>query len=355
MKIVNIILSSQNGGAEQVFIDYLMILKKLNHELLAITKEDAPYKDAVESLGVELKTITNHFGYHDFFAIKKIRKIIEEFKADAVIAHVGRSVVLVRKAIGDNKKIKLIAVNHSTNVKRSIGADIILSVNKEIFFKTIDKGQNAQASFVIDNAVDVEDAINDAPQIDLVQKNKITIGAMGRLEKCKGFHVLLMALAKLDKKFHLKIAGSGVEEKNLKEQVRVLGLQDRVEFCGWIKDKKNFFTSFDIFCMPSIDIANETFGLVLLEAMKYRTPIICCNADGPRDVVRDEIDGLIFDVRHDNEQKMAAEIVKKMQRLTQEKGLANRLIENSFLRLIERFSYPALEKKLSEIFGRIKK
>ena len=43
MKIVNIILTSQNGGAEQAFIDYLSALKKLGHTNIAILKEDAPY------------------------------------------------------------------------------------------------------------------------------------------------------------------------------------------------------------------------------------------------------------------------------------------------------------------------
>ena len=60
MRIVNIILTSVNGGAEQAFIDYLVALKNLGHEILAVTKLDAPYADEVEKLGIKVKKITNN-------------------------------------------------------------------------------------------------------------------------------------------------------------------------------------------------------------------------------------------------------------------------------------------------------
>jgi glycosyltransferase involved in cell wall biosynthesis len=354
MKIVNIILSSQNGGAEQVFIDYLAVLKKLNHQLLAITKTDAPFAGEVEKLGIEVKKINNNFGYHDFFAINKIRKIIKEFQADCVIAHVGRSVVLVRKAIGKKLDVKLIAVNHSPNVKRSIGSDLIFCVNKEIFCKTINLGQKENASFVIPNAVDLSDAFFAEKTINFSDKNEIILGAMGRFHSCKGFHILLQSLKILqnnNKKIVLKIAGSGLEEESLKELTKELGLQDVVKFCGWVKDKKSFFQSLDIFCMPSIDIAGETFGLVLLESMKNKTPIITSNCDGPQDVVRDKIDGLVFNVRNSNEEEIAKELASKINYLIANEELANNMVANAFQRVNEKFSYLALEARFREIFG----
>lgn len=349
MKIVNIILSSVNGGAEQVFIDYLSVLKNLNHQLLAITKKDAPYKDKVLQLGVELKTINNHFGYHDFLAIKNIRKIINEFDADAVIAHVGRSMVLVKKAARANKKIKIIGVNHSNNVRRSIGCDVIFSVNKEIFFKTINSGQDESKSFVIPNAIDLSDIDAKKIEINFDEKQQIIIGALGRFEAGKGFNLLIRALKKLPEKFSLKLGGTGDEEKNLKELVKNLQLENRVEFCGWVKDKKNFFNQIDIFCLPSI--GGETFGLVLLEAMKYQKPIITSNCDGPKDIIRHEIDGLIFDIRENNEEKIIEEIAKKILQVSSDNKLANKLIENAAKRLREKFSYASLQTRLKEIFG----
>ena len=120
MKIANLIVTSQNGGAEQVFLDYTRLLKKLGHDVVPIVKNDAPYANSLSSL----KKISNNFGYYDFFAIKQIIKILREENIHAIFTHAGKATVLARKAIAKikNKKIFLIAINHSTNVKRSIGA-----------------------------------------------------------------------------------------------------------------------------------------------------------------------------------------------------------------------------------------
>ena len=75
--------------------------------------------------------------------------------------------------------------------------------------------------------------------------------------------------------------------------VRELDLEKEVEFVGWIKNKREFFDSIDIFCLPS---KNEPFGIVLLEAMKYRKPIISTKADGPLEILRDEVDALMIDI-----------------------------------------------------------
>lgn len=357
MKIVNIILTSQNGGAEQAFIDYSAVLKNLGHEVLAIVKDDAPYADKVLQLDIKIKKISNRFGYHDFLAVKKIQKILQEFEVDAVFAHAGRSMTLACKAIKKikNRKIIFLAVNHSMNVKRSIGADIVLSVNKEIFFRTINAGQSLDRSFVIHNGTDLSDAVNTVPQIDLQKKPVIVIGVMARLDEAKGFRFMVRAMKKLaeissekQKNFLLKISGTGQEKEFLQNLVKELQIEDRVEFLGWT-EKKSFFQSIDIFCMASV---KETFGLVLLEAMKYRKPIISTDADGPKEILRPEIDGFLVKLNplESLDQRLAEAILK----MIDEPELAEKMIENSFVRLNDKFSYKALESRLEQIIGRMR-
>ena len=357
MKIINIILTSQNGGAEQVFIDYLIVLKNLGHEVLAVVKQDAPYADKISSLGIAVKKISNRFGEHDIFAVKELQKILQDFSPMSVIAHVGRSVVLSKKAIKKfpNHKIFLIAVNHSNNVKRSIGADLIFSVNSTIFAQTIDAGQSEDSSFVIPNAIDTADIESNHFDVDLSKKNQINIGALGRFDRTKGFDVLIKAIDYLNKisqenksgrTFKLLLAGSGYYEKNLTDLVKDLNLQDKVIFKKWINDKKSFFSEFDIFCLPS---KNETFGLVLLEAMKYRKPIVASNSEGPKEIISDNKDGLIFDFYPEdkNHENLANKIIK----LIEDRSLANQLVNNANRKLINRYSLTSLELRLKEIFG----
>ncbi|OFW79691.1 MAG: hypothetical protein A2887_02010 [Alphaproteobacteria bacterium RIFCSPLOWO2_01_FULL_40_26] len=354
MKIVNVILTSQNGGAEQVFLDYILVLKKLGHEVSAIIKNDAPYESKVQKLCKLVGKTSNNFGFYDFIAVGNIKKFLKEFDADVVFVHSGRSTILVRKAVAKikDKKIFVVSINHSMNVKRSIGCDLVLSVNKEIFFRTIERGQSEDRSFVVHNATDVSDAFTSALAIDLSRKEKIVIGVIGRLDEIKSFEFAILAIKKLqqksDKKFLLKIAGSGPKKAFLHALVKDLQLEDSVEFLSWVQDKKSFFESIDIFCLTS---RRETFGLVLLEAMKFCKPIISTNCDGPREIVRNDLCALLIDIEPltSIDDRIADAVI----RIINDPEFASKIVANSLQKVCEKFSYQALEKRLVEIVGTI--
>lgn len=351
MNILNILLSNKNGGVEQSFVQYCRALKDLGHNVVALVKEGAPYIKDLEKLNILVLEIKNNFGYYDFFAVRKINQIIKNNSINLVFANAGRAIALAKKAIKGSvlnqtfrrifynfnfsktrvnpgkltfqknenhknflenfnlrhplkkpsDKIPLIAVNHSNNVKRSIGADIVLSVNKDIFYKTIDKGQPLGSSFVVPNFIEVPNEVpNDGERkFDLEKftfgKDKpFVIGAMSRLEKEKGVEYLIRAVKILsDKNYQvkLKIAGSGSSETELKKLCNNLGLNDRVEFVGWTLDKKAFYSNIDIFCLPSL---NETFGIVLLEAMLYNKPIIATKTNGAGSILKDGVSGILI-------------------------------------------------------------
>jgi glycosyltransferase involved in cell wall biosynthesis len=351
MKIAHIILTSQNGGAEKVFIDYIEILKNIGHENFAIIKNDAPYYFKLEKLEIKTQKINNKLGYYDFLASKKIKDFVAENKIDIVIAHAGKSMVLARKALKKitNKKVILVAVNHSYNIKRSLGADIIFSVNKEIFFKTIDKKRTPENSFVIYNAIDLKGFEPNFCEYDFANKSPIILGVIGRLHNAKAFDLAIEALKIIQKnsahKFILKIAGAGEEMINLQKKVKDLNLENEVEFLGWIADSKDFFSQIDIFILPS---KIETFGLVILEAMKYGKPIIATNCDGPREILRHKIDGLLIDLK--SSEAIPNQIVKAVEKIISDEKLTNNLVKNSYQRLKNRFSSEILERMLGDIF-----
>jgi glycosyltransferase involved in cell wall biosynthesis len=269
----------------------------------------------------------------------------------------GRSSFLARQAVkslnkkNSAKKIFQIAVNHSDNVKRSIGADIVFSVNKKILQRTVELGQKEDRTFVIPNAINLSDAYEALPQANLKTKEKIIIGTIGRLDRTKGFDLAIKALKNLaqisDQKFILKIAGSGYFEPNLRALAKKLNLENQVEFLGWIKNKKEFFDSIDIFCLPS---KNESFGIVILEAMKFMKPIIATNADGPQEILRHEFDALMVDLN--SEKKVEEQLAQSVLRIINEENLADKLVNNAAKKLRLRYSNQALEDRMADIFGK---
>ena len=352
MKIANLILTSLNGGAEEVFIDYITTFKALGHDVLAIIKDDAPYEQTLIDYGIEVRKTKNNFGYTDFFAAKNIANFIKEFDADTLVCHMGRSHVLGKKAISKvkSKKIFQISVNHSDNVKRSVGADVVISTNKEIFYKTIERGQPEDKSFIVPNAISLTD-ISTQNKIDLSQKDEIVLGLIGRLDRTKGFDYVIKAIEilskKTDKKIKLKIAGDGYyKEELIKASNENSEIKDKIEFLGWIEDKKEFFESIDIFILPSL---NEPFGLVLLQAMKYAKPIITTDCDGPKEILVDKKQALF--VKRAPKEHLSGEIANKILDLINDPKLTNDMVTSSLLKVQERYSYDALTRRLKEIVG----
>ena len=49
----------------------IALLQNIGHDVVAITKTDAPYANAVLDLKIPVKKITNNWGHQDIFAVKK--------------------------------------------------------------------------------------------------------------------------------------------------------------------------------------------------------------------------------------------------------------------------------------------
>lgn len=124
--------------------------------------------------------------------------------------------------------------------------------------------------------------------------------AVGRLSYFKGFDVLLRALGEVPDAALLLI-GDGECRDRLYALARQLGIDSRVTFAGRIDmdaageaTLAAAYASADIFCLPSTERA-ESFGLVLLEAMRARLPVIASAipGSGVGFVVQDGTTGLM--------------------------------------------------------------
>ncbi len=120
--------------------------------------------------------------------------------------------------------------------------------------------------------------------------------AAGRLTRAKGFDLLLESWAEVEAEFPdwtLRIVGEGEERQALEAQRETLGLR-RVELPGQAADMGALYRQAGIFALSSRD---EGFGMVLIEAMAYGRPVVsfACKA-GPRDIVTDGENGLLFPV-----------------------------------------------------------
>ncbi len=121
--------------------------------------------------------------------------------------------------------------------------------------------------------------------------------AIGRMATYKGQADLLRALAKVrdaGQSFYLLIAGSEDtymgNRAELEGLIASLQLADMVTLTGFRPDSRQLFAAGDIFTLPSFE---EPFGMVFVEAMAMRKPIVALNSGGVPEIVEHGRSGLL--------------------------------------------------------------
>ncbi|MBN1233089.1 MAG: glycosyltransferase family 4 protein [Candidatus Coatesbacteria bacterium] len=176
---------------------------------------------------------------------------------------------------------------------------------------------------------------------------------VGRLVERKGLPVLLKAIKILKEKYNLKlvVVGQGSEEKHLKKLALDLDINENVSFLGNLHHKglDERYNKAYMFVLPAvIDSKGDTEGLgvVLLEAMAYKRPVIGSNLGGIVDIIIDNKTGLL--VKPDDPEELANAIEK----LWTDRKLAEKFAENGFKWLEEKFGWNSIVEGYKKLYGK---
>ncbi len=137
---------------------------------------------------------------------------------------------------------------------------------------------------------------------------KIRLNYFGKIQYRKGLHLLIQALNNIkSNSIILNIYGDG--DRNYKESIKLLKNNDNfiLKFNKPIEDITKVLNETDIVILPSIEF--ESFGMVLIESMRQKVPIICSNSGGITEVVKNNENGLIFKSNNVKDLKKKLEIL----------------------------------------------
>ncbi|SFS94422.1 1,4-alpha-glucan branching protein domain-containing protein [Marininema halotolerans] len=116
----------------------------------------------------------------------------------------------------------------------------------------------------------------------------------GRLLIEKGITLLVEAIPYVLQKHpeaKFVLCGAGQLEEYLVNRTTELGVSDKVMFTGFVDTESLhiLYQIAEIFVLPSI---HEPFGITVLEAMSYKTPVIVTDSCGPGELVQHQVNGL---------------------------------------------------------------
>ncbi|MDD3315777.1 MAG: glycosyltransferase family 4 protein [Syntrophaceticus sp.] len=172
---------------------------------------------------------------------------------------------------------------------------------------------------------------------------------VGRLVREKGAEVLLDAVPKVFQYYSnakFVIAGKGPALDYLKNKASDIGLYDRVFFTGYIDDDTRDFLygEADVAVFPSL---YEPFGMVTLEAMAARTPVVVSDVGGLGEIVQHETNGL--KCYPGNPNSLADNIL----RLLHEPDLANRLAERAYSNLRKQYTWDEIAHQTRDVYAEV--
>jgi phosphatidyl-myo-inositol dimannoside synthase len=123
----------------------------------------------------------------------------------------------------------------------------------------------------------------------------LTVGRWVAAERYKGLDDLIRAIAQARTEIpnlNLVAVGSGDDLPRLRKFAADSGVADCVHFFENLSREElaACYSQADVFALPS---SGEGFGLVFLEAMAFSKPLVAAASAGARDVVEDDVNGLL--------------------------------------------------------------
>lgn len=179
---------------------------------------------------------------------------------------------------------------------------------------------------IIPNGIDLEHFSADVEPIERFCDGRPNILFVGRLEKRKGLKYLIGAYRRVKDQVpdsRLIVVGPGKREQ-YERLVRRMGLTD-VEFVGYASydDLVRYYRTADLFCAPAT--GEESFGIVLLEAMAASKPIVASANEGYAAVMADGVEGLLVTPRDERALADAILTMVSDESLRREMGARGRL------------------------------
>lgn len=363
MKVIELCTSKGQGGLELYAWQVSNWLVENGHQCHAVVRPGSFIAGRMIESSISTTEIKQVFRQFPTLAARKLARLIEQEQADILHVHWNKDLILAALAKRFSRHpVKLVFIRHMALTRHKRDAyhrfiygsiDRYLVITKNLYqeakqFLPLPEERLELLYHGVPDIAEVDQAHCQRffTEHDL-ENRKFRILLPGRIEHYKGQHTLVEALIKLQQQSvdaDLVILGHVMDEayfKDLQQQVSSAGLTNKVHFLGFVDQPGLIYGCFDLVVLTTFA---ETFGLVLVEAMKSGVAVIGTNAGGVPEIIEHEQTGLLYEPAN------ADDLADCVKRMVENPDLRHKLAVAGKTYADEMFSEQAHYAKLKQIF-----
>ncbi len=362
IKILQIIGSSDIGGAEKLLYSLLRYLDKDRFEIYVACPANGLMLDNFRKYAKEVKTFNFENWFFNLTTIFTLKNYMKQRRIDIVHTHLYSADFLGIIAASLAGVPCKVATIHGQNF-RSTGRLDLRSI-KNFFYSFIYRAVyifydqiiavcqalkqdlmkrpgiklEEEKIKVVYNSIDLKETLKQNHFLHQRLKNASHnnvkfVAIIGNFDKVKGHWILLKAIPRVLKemeKIKFLFVGEGEEKKCLQRIAKKLKTEDDIIFAGVQQDILSIINLCDLIVLSSLF---EGLPLTILEAMALGKPVVATNVGGIPELVENGKTGLLVPAR--NPEKLAEAILclLKNKKLAQEMGRKGRIRVQQFFHL----------------------
>lgn len=275
MRIVHLILTRHFAGSERYAVELANAQAEAGHHVTMVLRRAAT-ESRPDAIAHRLDPRVNVEVVGNLFIVPKARRIVRRLRPDVAHAHLNRACMALHGLRGQCLRVSTLHIEYKPRRHAALDALIAIApwqlnaIPEPLRSHTVQIDNWTSASSVPPDARQrIRREIGIAP-------DAFVFGALGRIEHSKGLDVLVEAWqrAALPPDARLIVAGQG----KAFDALRSAAPRD-VVMPGFVSAPHEWLTAFDVFISAA---RREPFGLVLLEAMNARLPILASASEGAR-------------------------------------------------------------------------
>ena len=374
VRILMVFHSASLTGPNKASLSLLKSVDKSKYKITVACPPKGYFVDYLNDIGVEHIPLEFSQG-GDIFTLIRLISILRKNRYHVLHGHLGRTgplICLAGKVCNVPVTILTEHMNdasHSWIEKDAIKLffhklwhtasnnllDKVIAVSEDTRKNYIKRqGINEKKVAVIYNSVYLGESIQPGRSKEMssresigFNRDDIVIGMVGRLVKGKGYDDVIAAsraIVTYNPRVKFLVVGDGPEMGNLKALARHSGIEDRIKFLGFRADADDLIKIVDLLIQPSHNAPPESFGMVLIEAMASRVPVISSDIAPFKEIVENGINGLLF------KKGNPADIAEKVISLLENRNLTNDLVRRGYDTVKEKFSSQKIAKETCDVY-----